>query len=76
MLCISTSQRMLAHAFTWLKTMKNAEELPKNTFFIVRTRDSIWLTQEHEEKCSFLCLGVPPKRWLTLKSWLLLSNFM
>ena len=32
LLCISTSKRMLAHAITWSKTMKNALKLSKSTF--------------------------------------------
>ena len=32
-LFISTSERMLAHAFTWSKTMKNAWKLSKEYFF-------------------------------------------
>ena len=40
MLYISTSECMLAHAFTLSKTMKNAWKLQKSTFFIVRMRDS------------------------------------
>ena len=31
---------MLAHVFTWSKTMKNIQKLLKKYFFIVRTRDS------------------------------------
>ena len=35
MLCISTSECMLAHAFTWSKPMKNAQKLSNSTFFSV-----------------------------------------
>ena len=50
-LCISTSKCMLAHAFTWSQTMKNAWKLSKNYFFHHMHER---LTQEHEEKCIFL----------------------
>ena len=33
MFYISTSKRMLAHAFTWLKTIKYACKLPRKYFF-------------------------------------------
>ena len=32
-LCISTSERMLAHAFTWSKTIKNIQKWLKRYFF-------------------------------------------
>ena len=48
-LCISTSERMLAHAFTWLKTMKNTWKLPKKYFFSSYTREThVRLIKEHE----------------------------
>ena len=33
LLCISTSKHLLTHAFTWLKTIKNATKLSKKYFF-------------------------------------------
>ena len=33
LLCISTSERMLAHAFAWLKTIENIRKLTKNYLF-------------------------------------------
>ena len=38
-MCISTSKHMVAHAFSWSKTIKNARKLSKSMFFIIRTRD-------------------------------------
>ena len=35
-LCISTSECMLAQEFTWLKTIKTLENYPKSMFFIIR----------------------------------------
>ena len=48
LLCISTSERMLVHAFAWSKTIKN---IWKCTFFIMCTRGSCKM---HEEKWSLL----------------------
>ena len=76
LLCISTSKRMLAHAFTWLKTMKYIWKSWKKWFFIMRTRGSC---KAHEEKWGkkFVGqqLGVTPKSWLAPKSWLLIWIF-
>ena len=48
LLCISTSERMLAHALTWLKKIKNAWKLSKKYFFSSYAREThIRLTQEH-----------------------------
>ena len=40
MLCISTSEHMLAHALAWSKMIKNALKLLKTDFFIMCTRGS------------------------------------
>ena len=47
MLCILTSERMLAHAFAWSKTIKNFQKPQKSTFFIIRPSG---LCNAHEEK--------------------------
>ena len=47
LLCISTRECMLAHAFAWSKTIKNIWKSWKSTFFIMHTRGS---RKAHEEK--------------------------
>ena len=42
------------HAFTWSKTMKTPWKWSKKYFFHGTQERHIRLTQEHEEKCSFL----------------------
>ena len=67
MLCISTSKRMLAHAFAWSKTIKNTWKwVLKSTFFIMHTKDT-WEAYEEKWRKKFVGqqLGVTPKSWST-----------
>ena len=67
MLCISTSKRMLAHAFTWSKMMKKVpfmrgtweaykEKRRKQTFLFGFLRFSSWASRVHDEKGTFLLI--------------------
>ena len=49
-MCISTSKRMLAHAFAWSKLMENIPKSWKSTFFFIRTRGSCRLMKKNKEK--------------------------
>ena len=76
-LSISTSKRMLAHAFAWLKTIENTRKcIKKYLFHHAHER----LTKKNKEKRSkkFVGqrLGVTPNSWLTPKHWLLIWNFV
>ena len=57
MLCISTSKRMLAHAFAWLKTIKNDQKhskIMKKVPFSSCTREAhVRLMKKNEEKSSY-----------------------
>ena len=44
---------------------KHSKIIKKVLFLSYARETHVRLTQEHEEKCSFLRLGVTPKRWLT-----------
>ena len=50
MLRISTSERMLAHAFAWSKTIENTRKWVKSTFFIMHTRGSREALNEKRRK--------------------------
>ena len=68
MLCISTSVCMLAHAFTWWKTIKNIRKWWKKYLCIMHRRSSRKAHEEKQRK-KFVgqSLGVTPKSWLTPK---------
>ena len=55
--CIRTSKYMLAHAFVWLKRMKNTWKSNKKTIFPSCVWDAHKVTWG---KMNFLCLGVTP----------------
>ena len=76
LLCILTSEHMLAHAFTWSKMMKNMRKWLKSIFFILRTRGSCKAPEEKwRRKFVGQWLRVTPKSWLTPKRWLLIWFF-
>ena len=67
LLCISTSERMLAHAFTLSKTIKNATNCQKSTFFIVPMRNS---GKAHARTWSFLLFSTMWTHACTCVRWL------
>ena len=73
MLCILTSKRMLAHAFSWSKTMKNIQKSWKSTFSIMCTKGS-W--RKTKKKVCWSAIGSDSQNWLTHKRWLLIWNFV
>ena len=67
LLCILTSKRMLAHAFTWSKTRKNTQKIFKKYFFIVRMRDS------RKAHATWNCWGAN-SFWVSTSVWESLLN--